>query len=74
VVRLTGFGENVPEDVRTLVEQKKEELLSGRLHPFAGPVRDQSGAVRIEEGVIPTVEELESTDYLVEGVIGNISQ
>lgn len=74
VVMLTGFGDNVPEEVQELVEQKRQEMINGTLHPFAGPVKDQSGTVRIEEGVIPTVDELEMTDYLVEGVIGSIPQ
>ena len=32
----------------------------------------QSGTVRIEAGKRPTTTELETTDYLVEGVTGNI--
>lgn len=72
VVMLTGYGNNVPEDVQALVEEKKQAMIDGTLHPFAGPVKDQSGAVRIEDGVNPTVDELEATDYLVEGVIGSI--
>jgi len=72
IVMSTGFGANVPEDVQALVEQKRQEMIDGTLHPFAGPVKDQSGAVRIEDGASPTIDELEATDYLVEGVIGSI--
>jgi len=74
IVLSTGYGENVPADVQDFVEKKRQEMLDGTLHPFAGPVKDQSGAVRIEEGVAPDVETLESMDYLVEGVIGTIPQ
>lgn len=72
IVMLTDFGANVPEDVKALVEEKKQAMLDGTLHPFAGPVKDQSGEVRIADGVTPTIDELESMDYLVEGVIGTI--
>jgi basic membrane protein A len=71
-VELAPFGSNVPDDVKSLVEEKRQGILSGSLHPFEGPVKDQTGAVKIEAGKKPTVEELETTDYLVEGVIGNI--
>jgi basic membrane lipoprotein Med (substrate-binding protein (PBP1-ABC) superfamily) len=71
-VELAPFGSSVPEDVKVLVEEKRKAILDGSLHPFAGPVKDQSGAVKIEDGVKPTVEQLETTDYLVEGVTGNI--
>lgn len=74
VVQLGSFGANVPDDVKQLVDERKAELLAGTLQPFAGPIKDQSGAVRIAESAVPTVEELESTDYLVEGVIGSIPQ
>lgn len=72
IVMLTGFGGKVPEDVRALVEQTKKSMLAGTLHPFAGPVKDQSGAVKIAAGATPTVDELEATNYLVEGVVGSI--
>jgi len=72
IVLTTGFGKNVPADVQALVEEKKQAMIDGTLHPFAGPVKDQSGAVRIADGANPTVDELEATDYLVEGVIGSI--
>jgi len=72
VVQLGSFGKNVPADVVELVEGKKKELLDGTLLPFVGPVKDQAGTVRIEEGKTPTVEELEGADYLVEGVVGTL--
>ncbi|MCD1258560.1 BMP family ABC transporter substrate-binding protein [Paenibacillus athensensis] len=72
IVQLTDFGASVPDDVKQFVEQKKKELMSGTLKPFLGPVKDQSGAVRVPEGQSPTIEELEASDYLIEGVIGNI--
>ncbi|WP_372634740.1 BMP family ABC transporter substrate-binding protein [Cohnella sp.] len=72
VVQLGSFGANVPADVVQYVEDQKKALLEGTLLPFKGPVKDQSGGVRIAEGETPTVEQLEGSDYLVEGVIGSI--
>lgn len=71
-VKLSPFGSAVTDDVKSLIEEKRAAILDGSFHPFAGPVKDQAGTVRIAEGVKPTVEDLEKTDYFVEGVIGNI--
>ncbi|HEY0828878.1 MAG TPA: BMP family ABC transporter substrate-binding protein [Bacilli bacterium] len=74
IVQLTSFGSAVPDDVKKMVEDTKAAMLAGTFHPFTGPVKDQSGTVRIEDGVKPENDFLESTDYLVEGVIGTIPQ
>jgi basic membrane protein A and related proteins len=73
VVTLAPFGASVPKDVQELVLQAKDEITEGSLKPFTGPIKDQSGAVRIE-GEQPDTITLEKTDYLVEGVIGTIPQ
>ncbi len=72
IVLSTGFGAGVPADVKALVEEKKKAIIDGTLNPFTGPVMDQSGKVRIEDKVSPSIDELESTDYLIKGVIGSI--
>jgi len=72
LIDLASFGASVPAEVKTLVLQKKQALINGQLYPFEGPIKDQSGAVRIPAGTRPSVEELEGMDYLVEGVVGEI--
>jgi basic membrane protein A len=72
IVELTNFGANVPEDVKNLVLEKKQEVIDGTLHPFKGPIKEQSGAVKIEDGKVPEIDFLEATDYFVQGVIGSI--
>ncbi len=72
IVQLTSFGSSVPAEVKKLVEDKKKEMLEGKLHPFMGPVQDQKGVNKIAAGKTPTNVDLESTDYLVEGVIGSM--
>ena len=62
----------MPADVQKLVKDKQQEILDGKLVVFQGPVKDQNGNVKIADGVKPTIDQLESSDYLVEGVIGTI--
>lgn len=72
IVDMTPFGAKVPADVKTFVEDKKKALLDGTLKPFAGPIKDQSGKERIKAGETPDIKALEATNYLIEGVVGNI--
>lgn len=73
-VKLAPFGASVPEDVQAEILALQAQILSGEFHPFEGPIYDQEGNVRIAEGEILTVEELEATDYLIQGVIGTIPE
>ena len=58
----------VPADVKGEAEQIIADIRSGKFHPFTGPIKDQSGAVRIAEGVSATNAELASMNYYVENV------
>ncbi len=71
VVDLAPFGANVPKDVQDLVTQVKQDIISGKVKPFQGPIKNQDGKVVIE-GAQPDTITLEKMDYLVEGVIGTI--
>jgi basic membrane lipoprotein Med (substrate-binding protein (PBP1-ABC) superfamily) len=71
VVTLAPFGANVPKDVQDLVLKVKKDITDGTIQPFKGPIKDQDGKVRIE-GAQPDTVTLETTDYLVEGVIGTL--
>jgi hypothetical protein len=44
------------------------------LHPFTGPINDNAGELRVEEGQTMTDEELLVFDWLVEGVVGEIPE
>ncbi|ARU87274.1 BMP family ABC transporter substrate-binding protein [Pseudomonas sp. M30-35] len=58
----------VPADVKAEAEQIEASIKSGEFHPFTGPIKDQSGAVKIAEGVVATNAELASMNYYVENV------
>jgi basic membrane protein A and related proteins len=72
IVKLAPFGPAATPRIRRKVTATYEALKSGRLTPFSGPIRDQSGKIRIAAGVTPSPAQLERTDYLVDGVIGRI--
>ena len=72
MVEMSPFGDMVPEDVRKLVDGARDKIAGGALHPFAGPVKDNKGKVRVAEGKTITDKELLTMDYFVEGVQGDV--
>ncbi len=74
VVDLGPFGPMVPDDVKALVEQEKQKIISGEWDVFCGPIKDQQGNIKVAEGQCLTDEEMLSMKWFVEGVVGEIPQ
>ena len=70
-VKLAPFGANVPMEVQEEVLATVEGLRDGSIQPFLGPIADQGGTVRIADGVSPPDADLQTIDWLVEGVSGS---
>lgn len=64
------FGPAVPQAVQDQVLSLAEDLGNGDLVPFAGPLIDQDGNVRVAEGESVPGEALGDFDWFVKGVIG----
>ena len=58
----------IPKDTLKLVKHLRQMLISNQYHPFNGPVYDDQGDLRVEEGTVPTSEEIMGMDWFVEGV------
>jgi len=71
---LAPFGDMVPQEVQDEVNAAKEQIISGELHPFAGPISDSNGELRVEEDAVMSDEEMLSFNWLVEGVVGEIPE
>ncbi len=71
-VVLTPLSPSVPADVARQFEEKKQAIAAGTLVPFAGPLRDNTGTVKIIAGKSMTIDELTAFDWYVEGVAGSI--
>lgn len=70
VVRVAPLTANAPEGAQALVDAEKAKILDGSWDVFMGPVKDQTGAVKVAEGAKMTDAEMLSFDWFVEGVIG----
>jgi simple sugar transport system substrate-binding protein len=63
---------NVPDDVKAAGEKVIQGWKDGSYNVFAGPIKDQSGAVKVPEGKAMTDDEILGLNWLVEGVEGKL--
>ncbi|MBW4652243.1 MAG: BMP family ABC transporter substrate-binding protein [Kaiparowitsia implicata GSE-PSE-MK54-09C] len=72
-VVLDPFGAAVSEEIKALVLTAKESILSGEKTVWKGPLVKQDGTVVAPEGKAMDIQEIETMDYLVKGVVGSAS-
>ena len=72
LVLLAPFGESVAQETQDAITAKAQEIIAGDFQIFTGPILNQAGDTVVAEGETATLEELLSTDYLVQGVLGDI--
>lgn len=68
VIQIVGLSSRLTDEQRAQVESVIAAIHSGELHPFTGPLKDQSGTLRVPEGKTMTKEELAGMDWYVEGI------
>lgn len=72
IVKLAPLTENAPAEAQEAVEKAKKEIMEGTEKIFVGPLKDQEGNLKVEDGVAMTDKELLSMDWFVAGVEGKI--
>ncbi len=72
MVGFAPYNKAIPADVVAEAEKIKQAIIDGSLHPFAGPVVDQSGKQVIATGEVLDDGALAGMNYYVEGVEGSL--
>lgn len=71
-LNLAPYNKNVPKTVQAVVDHAKSLIAEGKLHPFAGPIKDQSGKVKVPSGTAMSDGEMLGMKWYVEGVQGKL--
>ena len=71
-VVLDKFGPAVPEPVRKKILAKKDEILKDSFVVWSGPMMAQDGKELLPAGKAMPMEQLESMQFFVKGVVGTI--
>ncbi len=70
--RLAPYGKLVSDETRAKIDAKKAELAAKPGSHLTGPIKDQSGTVRIPDGTQISYDDLMAMNYFVEGIVGEI--
>jgi simple sugar transport system substrate-binding protein len=63
---------NMPNDVAALAQKTEVAIRDGSLHPFSGPIKDQSGKIVVAAGKVADAGMLLGMNFYVEGVQGSL--
>lgn len=72
VVALAPLTDLVDGEAKKAIEEKKQEIIDGTFKVFQGPIKDQKGELRVNEGEEMTDTAMLEFDWFVEGVEGTI--
>lgn len=72
IVRLAPLTDNAPAEAKDKVEEAQKAIIDGSLVIFSGPLKNQQGEIKVEEGKALTDEEMLNMMWFVEGVEGKI--
>ena len=73
IVKLDTLSDLVPAEAKTAVEAVQDKVIAeGNAFVFAGPIKDQSGTVKVAEGESLSYEDQMGMSWFVEGVVGEI--
>ena len=68
MIRVEAFGPRVPAAVQREVLARQRDIAAGRLHPFAGPISDNTGQPRVAKGRALDDAQILQMNWLVDGV------
>jgi simple sugar transport system substrate-binding protein len=68
---LTAIGADVPAATRALVDARRKAIVAGRFKPFAAPLTDNEGRVRLVRGALDDAS-INTMNWFVQGVVGSV--
>lgn len=71
MVSLDNLSSLCAEGTKEKVEEAQKKILDGSLTIFAGPIKDNTGAVKVKDGEKMADNDIWNMDWFVEGVIGS---
>ena len=72
MVKLAPLNPAVPKDVADMVAKAQKDIVDGKLQPFQGPLKDNTGKERVPAGKAMTDDEMQKMDFYVAGVQGSL--
>ena len=71
LVQLSAVNVDVPAPVQALIEARRKAIVDGSFKPFAAPLTDNEGRVRLAQGALDDAS-IASMNWFVRGVVGSV--
>ena len=71
-VSIAPINDAVPDEVKTLVETRRQELIDGSFDYWTGPISDNQGNAVVADGATLGIDDINGMGWLIEGVIGEV--
>lgn len=68
--RMAPYNSAIPANVLAEVQAVEKDIISGKLKPFTGPIKDRDGKQRVAAGAVLPEAEARSINWVVEGIEG----
>jgi simple sugar transport system substrate-binding protein len=72
MIKLAPLNKAIPAELQARIRDMEKQLTERTLHPFAGPVVDQSGKTIVPEGKNMSDDQLNKMNYYLQGVVSKI--
>jgi len=72
VVKMAPYNEQIPADVVAKLKQLEADIGSGKVHPYAGELKDQDGNVKVASGAVLADADIRGMNWFVKGMIGKL--
>lgn len=72
MVTFAPYNKAIPADIVALAEETKKGIVDGKIHPFAGEIKDQAGKVIVAAGKTADDGFLAGMNVYVQGIEGTI--
>lgn len=71
-VKMAPYGKRMSDEAKTAVDKRQKEIVDGTFDPFAGPLKDQQGNVKVPEGTTMSIKDKYQMNWFVQGVDGTV--
>lgn len=73
VVKMAPYNEQIPTDVQAKLKQLEADIGAGKVHPYAGELKDQDGNVKVPAGSVLSDADIRGMNWFVAGMIGKLA-
>ncbi|MER8550828.1 BMP family ABC transporter substrate-binding protein [Mesorhizobium sp. M0976] len=73
VVKMAPYNDGMPADTKAKLKQLEADVGSGKVHPYAGELKDQDGNVKVAAGSVLADDGIRGINWFVKGMIGRLS-